>query len=203
MPLYNPPAAISDAEAKLVNLIAFLVSQGIYCDSFNRADNALTLSNTDTEQAWSVLLGVFGISGNQAYCISLGYAVIDTGLADSVSSCDFPVVNGIDVVGIAFRLTDALNTMRVNTTNVGGVYKWVLTRRVAGVNTVIAQYDTAQNNDEISIHALGNVITVNINGVDMPPVVEEFNISATKVGVYVGGSSSYAARFDDFKVVAL
>lgn len=65
--------------------------QPLYADSFDRADSAVSLGSTDggrlPGQAWTALVGTWGISGNQAYCPSDADAsavVLDAGLADYV-----------------------------------------------------------------------------------------------------------------------
>lgn len=172
-------------------------SSGGVTDSFNRADNAASLGNADTGQAWIALVGTWGISSNQAACTvhsSNDVAVIDGGLAD----CTVQVTTAIifSDSGIAVRATDGLNFIRL-IFDLGSA-SWLLQKCVAGSFTTIGSaLGTNANGDVIKLVMSGSNFTAFKNGVQLFTASDAFNSTVTKHGLTAVGT---VPLFDNFSI---
>ena len=167
----------------------------IVSDSFNRANNALSLGSADTGQPWSAVVGTWGISSNQAYCptnVGNSIAVVDAGVSNGMVQVTTAVIVGGDI-GLVARLTDGSNYIRAIFE--GGT--WFLQKCVAGVFTTLASAAGAQSAGDILQLSFGSLITLRQNGVLLLSSSDAFNQSATKAGLTVISS---AATFDNFAV---
>jgi hypothetical protein len=178
----------------------FQKPKGILRDSFNRADNALTMGNANTGQAWIPGMSTWGISSNQAYSIDTAgtdMISIETGVSNfSVSATVKFSVNE----GIIFRYADANNhlVLRINSTTLG------LVKGVASVFTSIGSYSfTPVVGTLYNIKAVcnGSSIQVFLDGVLRITATETANQTATQSGLRTAIST--AGRFDNFLVEAL
>lgn len=89
-------------------------------DGFNRADNALTMGNANTGQAWSSDSGTWGILSNKSYCVSDTDG--NTTTSEALSTSDYSVsctitgqtVTAADrrIIGLCFRGLDSINILR-------------------------------------------------------------------------------------------
>lgn len=167
-------------------------------DGFNRTDSAVTMGNANTGQAWSPLLGTWGISGNQAYCINT------TGTNITVVD-DAKTANGIFSLtlkfsvseGIVFRLSDSSNylALRISTNDLS------LIKTVANVTTAIGSYimtTVVGTVYSIKVVCNGSRIQCYLDGVLRLTVIDSFNSTATKCGLRTNPST--AGRFDEFLV---
>lgn len=160
-------------------------------DSFNRADSATTLGNTDTGQPWSILTPAttFGISSNKAYIITGNaqrHAVVDA----AVSDCTVTVtVSGDTDTGMCFRATDTDNLWITNGAN--------LFKRVATNFTSMGTF-AYTTGDTISAVLSGTSIILKKNGSTLLSLTDSFNQTATKHGLR--NFNSLASRWDDFSI---
>lgn len=170
----------------------------VVSDRFNRADNATTLGNAETGQAWQSLSGTWGVIGNQAYLAANGVAnknavVAESGVSDCMVSAKLSVIKG---ARMAFRRTDLDNGFIVDR-NISNV---LLFRQVAGTYTQIATLaKTTADGDVISVTLIGDSIKVSVNGEKLFTVNDSFNQTATKHGIGQFAIAD-AGRIDDFKV---
>lgn len=168
-------------------------------DSFNRADNATTLGNADTGQAWTALAGTFGISGNQAYVAShvgADRAVLNANAFDYALTVQFSIAAALQ--RLIFRNSDINNEWFVE----GGASAYTLVKRVAGTTTTQGTYNVGvQSNDQLLVVCRGSVITLYVNGISAITVTDSFNASATNVGI--GKSTVTACTWENLVVEAM
>lgn len=177
----------------------------IVYDSFNRADNALTLGNADTGQAWTAVKGTWGISGNLAAVIvsntegtRANLALIESGICDGIIEVTVP--GNQTVPKLIFRHLDESNEWMLYNTSASNTYQ--LSKRVAG--TLTQQADTGVlpvNGDIIKIMYKGSTIMVYINGVLRASVIDTDLMNDTKCGL--GNTSGISTRWDNFKLEAI
>jgi hypothetical protein len=164
-------------------------------DSFNRADNALTLGNADTGQTWGVTPNAWGISGNQAYSVdttTTDYASI-TGTINPFKMSATLKFSSYE--GIMLRFSDTNNHIfaRIGSSDI------TLQKRVAGASTTIGTYTFSPvvgNSYLVQAICNGSNIRIILDGIERINVTETFNQSAIKVGIKVFASA--AGRFDNF-----
>jgi hypothetical protein len=172
------------------------IGRWIAGDSFARADNATTLGNTATGQAWAVLAGTPGITGRTAYSAVGGSRVyIDTGQADVEIGVD---VDAVQEAWILFRATDDANWLRAGVDNTTG--RFAIEKRVA--NTITRLWtggSTAgsdmqvRKGDRMRVVVKGNVINLYRNTRLVKTWTESFNNTATKHGLSLASASRVKA----------
>ena len=164
-------------------------------DSFNRANDALSLGTSDSEHVWTALTGTWGINNNQATSSGNGaFAVIDSGISDGVVRVTFTVVSGSS---LGYRVQDATNGLYVNAGAGYAIYKLN-----AGAGSFPAADATVPaNGDVVEVRMSGSAALVYVNGVLRISYSDAFLASATKQGLgNVGGTNT--ARWDGFSVRA-
>ena len=165
-------------------------------DSFNRADNASTMGNTDTGQTWVPNSGTWGISSNRAYESASApggqrTTVVDSGMSDCNVQVTFTTY---DDTGLCFRSTDDNNHFLNNTSE--------LFRKQSGGYTSLGYFSsTFGSGDVMKVELNGTSIKVYRNGSLVLSATSSFNQTATKHGLRKNGAST--SRFDDFSVVPL
>lgn len=168
----------------------------VVSDSFNRADSSTSLGSADTGQAWTALVGTWGITSNQAYNPVGGgdnqcTAVVDAGVSDCTVQVTKP--NSHDA-GFVFRVVDANNYLMF--TEAGVLYK-----RVGGGFTSIATCAVGSDGDVLAAVLSGTSVIVKRNGTQIVSVTESTHQSATKHGLRNYFPSFGASElFDDFTV---
>jgi len=177
-------------------------SRLVVSDSFNRADNALTLGNADTGQAWNPDIGTWGINSNLATQITSSEAVcsINSGISNLYLKVTFAIRAAAAVHRIRFRAaSDAVNGDRI--TLLANDAGYSLYKTSAGASTSIASWAVPpQNGDIVEIYAKGSNIRIIING------VERFNVneSTSQFNTYVALSgNSIALRWNNLEVYAI
>jgi len=171
--------------------------QLLISDSFDRANNASSLGNTDTGQTWTTFTGVPRIISNQASAttgIYRGY--IETGITDCVLSAK---IVDVDSSGAAlmFRIADVNNRYYV------GVYpaSLIFGKFVAGVQTAISTITLDFVEDEIvKVIVNGTSIKVYVNDTLQVDTTDSDLATGTKCGIGMGTSDDY---LDDFKIEAI
>ncbi len=174
-------------------------------DTFSRANSATTMGNAESGQAWTALVGTWGIDSGRAYRTatangSNGCAIVNSGLAD----CDVEVQLAVAEnkwPGLTLRCSDVNNLwfLWVNTSN-----QWILYKRVAGAalaNPASGQinYTSAlANGDWLRVRMRGSVFSVYHNGTLAGVATDSFNASATKHGLRAEPGN--LERYDNFRV---
>lgn len=178
------------------------VKRAIVSDGFNRPDSTNALGNTDTGNAWEIVSGDWGISGNAAYTsvasASTSLAVVESGVSDGELSVTISagITNARN--RLIFRYTNVDNFLYVVTTTTG----YALSKRQAGSISTIGNYDiTLVNGDVLKVVMRGSSIKLYINGLLGIDATNTFNTTATMHGL--GIYNSTLARFDNFKVEEL
>lgn len=160
-------------------------------DTFSRADSTTSLGVTDTGQAWSALVGTWGITGSTGYTTTTveGFAAFDSGYSNFSVGLRIPATSGY--FGLLFRVVDANNLWLLASdglwlrsggtwTNKGGMGGWV-----AG--------------DVMSATVSGSTITAYKNGVQFASLSDATFVTATKVGLYANASPA-TGRYDDLEL---
>jgi hypothetical protein len=203
-------ATLVDVITAYNNLLADMKSKGFMYsldtifDSFNRENNTSTLGTTETGQTWTVSNGVFGISNNSAYRVSgtgIGFAYVETGLADFTLSVKLTSIGTGIGHFLVFRLSDTSNYLLLY---VNGSGQYTVYKTVAGVNTLLDTDTsiTATANDIIVLTCNGNDISTTVNGSASLSCTDAFNNSETKHGI-VTSDSSKDVKYDYFRVKSL
>jgi len=170
-------------------------------DSFNRANSATSLSASDTGQAWTAVVGTWGINANQAYvAVDAGagtnLAVLDSGVANCSVQVTFSAAeNGM---GVAVRETDGNNyflLLRATSTSLQ------FYRIQAGVATLLnSSTPTMANGDVFRVTMAANNFSIFRNGVLEFTTTDSFQTSATKHGLADSTGIAGTERWDDFSV---
>lgn len=174
-------------------------------DSFSRPDNALTMSNADTGQAWTAQLGIWGISNGRAYCTAGAYGVhIATipGIADAIVEASMAYDVGNSDVWLLFRYVDNANYWGVWVWNVTG--NLFLYKQVGGVFTIMGFYAAGIASGVTSIIRVilsGSSIIVYLNGEQRFNIIDAALAGATVCGIKQEGSAGDNSRFDNFRVL--
>lgn len=171
-------------------------------DSFNRADSASVLGNTDTGQAWTTQAGTCGISSNEFYVStpvgSQGIATIDSGITDVRVKVTAKAFSSNRFIGVVGRFVDGNNFYLAQAdTAASSLYK-----KVAGSFTQLGSFGAAAVvNDIIELRCVGTSIALYINGSSVISVTDSALTSGTLCGIRFGTSAS-TPRADSFVVEA-
>jgi hypothetical protein len=171
----------------------------VIVDSFNRANNASSLGNADSGQAWSSTgAHTWGITNNQAMSNgddagTLDFAVIDSAKSDGRITSRFMAADS-NQDGLCFRYSATNNYLAVR--YAGSI--WQLIKVVAGATTVLGFNLTVLNSGVfyvMQIDFVGPQISVTVDGVAVISASDAFNQTATRHGMRSLGFTLY----DDFK----
>lgn len=172
-------------------------------DSFNRADSTTGLGVADTGQSWQVLSGNWGISANQALCLSgsTSLTVINSGISDVQVTVKSTVNEVTNILGsLAFRVTDNNNYWLLRYFNEAmQLYKFV-----GGSATLVASQQPIRlpaGSYEFKVIAKGEVIECYLDDVLYLSVTDVHNHSATMHGLRQHIIAP--VRHDDFTVKSL
>lgn len=175
-------------------------------DSFNRADSATTLGNTDTGQAWTANRGTWGISSNQAYCVTAvdnDLASVDWGSPNMTVSVKMVAQALQRFYGVVARMTDASNYYMAMVAEGASVY---LFKCVAGSYTVLVGPTSVSPpaNAVLSLQASGTSLVVKINGTTVISTTDSTFTTGNRAGLRFGstGAGANGARWEDFQVAA-
>jgi len=171
--------------------------QLLISDSFDRADNASSLGNTDTGQTWVTFTGVPRIISNQASAttgIYRGY--IETGITDCVLSAKIVDVDA-DGAALMFRIVDVDNRYYVAAYPASLIFG----KFVAGAQTAVTTIALAfAENEIVKVVVNGTSIKAYVNGTLQIDVTDSSLTTGTKCGIGLGTSDDY---LDDFKIEAI
>jgi hypothetical protein len=177
-------------------------------DNFNRADSATALGTpSDGGSDWVAGSGTWGISSNQAYCVSAGGGIVRAYLEASVANVDVSVTFAVvqaNVTGLLFRYADEANNWVVY--NDGSAWRLLL-RTGGSDHTDPNNYAVAAaNGDVVRVVASGSgagAIQVYINGTlrITSSQFETFGATATKHGLWCNFSTG--SRWDNFTLTDL
>lgn len=167
-------------------------------DSFNRADSATTLGNTETGQTWVAQSAAWGTSGNAAYLTAgSSRTVISTAISNNYAvQITLKTVTSLDnLQRVIFRYVDTSNELYFGKATAA---QYQLVKRVAGSATTLATIPQAPaNGDVLRVEVRGSNIIAKINGVTVATVNDAANQSGTGFGLF---SADNVGRFDDFVV---
>lgn len=181
----------------------------IVSDSFNRANNLLTLGNADTGQTWIVpadsqIAGtpVWGIISNTAYVpvpVNKDIAFVDAGVADGTIQVTIATTGGAaSDLGVVFRYVDNANFWYANIENITPSYN--LWQVVAGsFNQPTTGTTTVADGDVLSVVLSGTSITFKKNGTTLNTLTDATFQTATRHGI-IDATGLGLVRFDDFSV---
>ncbi|SEC07154.1 chitobiase/beta-hexosaminidase C-terminal domain-containing protein [Paenibacillus sp. GP183] len=174
-------------------------------DSFNRSDNTATMGSTDsanggTTKTWTMYgTNVFGISTNQAYCVSGVisdgvFAGVDAGVSDA--SVTVTLSKMATYASLHARATSATSSLILQW-KPNGYYLYTY---LSGVYTTIGSTNAKipASGDIVNITCNGTAVKVNINGVQYINSTSTFNQTSTIFGFGTAGNT--VVRFDDFKI---
>jgi hypothetical protein len=184
-------------------LVPVILNAPIVADGFNRADNASSMGNTNTGQAWQTLAGTFGIQSNQAYLavgvagnISLAY--VNSGIANCTIEATFVIIN--QGVALVARVTDLLNYLSLEY-DVASTSIRIYTR-ILGVYTLLASFTNALlAGDVVRFEVNGSSLRGYVNGVLKISTTSTFNQTVTNHGIRP--VDTVPSKYDNFKVEAL
>ncbi len=180
-------------------------------DTFTRADNASSLGNAETGQAWVpgnfgdiAVLPTYGVSGNKAYCPNGGdqtdpHEWAESGFADVTITANV-TVTGPAYLGLLFRRLDSSNyfSARLNT----ATNDLTLLRNLGGVRANRASVALAQGDPQVialKVVLSGTSILVYADTVLLITYTDSNFQTATKHGLYINALMS-TARIDNFLV---
>ena len=185
----------------LLKQLLFSKKRPIISDGFNRANNALTLGNADTGQAWQALSGTWGVSNGKAYVAVAGAVTSVCSIESGVSNCSVSADATFGTYsGIVFRLSDSSNYVLARISSDG----LKLFTIAAGLPTEIgscsftAVIGTTYN---IKVTAISPNITVKLDGVERITAVSAFNSTTTKHGFRQ--LTNLDDKYDNFVVEAV
>lgn len=145
-----------------------------------------SMTSTDESRAWNFLGGgTWQYFGNGWFWDidrtvgAMHVAYVNTGNSDLNVAVTFAHPDSTDVYkqGLALRITDINNFIRVNRTQI--------IRRQAGVDTVIATHSSPfADFDRMEVDMVGDTYTVYKNGQQVSTVTDAFNDTATAHGVF-------------------
>jgi len=177
-------------------------------DSFDRADDPITLGVTDTGQPWLALSGqTWGTLGNEAYLPSgaggsNAVAVVETGLSDGYVEA---VVGSARESGwgVVCRYADVSNYLYATLTTASA--SWRVIEVVGGVTSVLlaATLGPTPPGTVARLEFVGTAITLRLNGAPLgAPAASNPALSGnTKHGLRAGTAVTSASRWDDLDVV--
>jgi hypothetical protein len=178
-------------------------------DSFNRADSASTLGNADTGQAWSAVVGTWGITSNRAYPVTAsgtGTAAINTGLNPAAT----PMQVSAYLHGFTTGNYPVLFLGGATGNNHQSGYRLYpdgsLTRATLQDRTSSAVFTSGAalvSGDLFTLRSVPNGancdLTLLINGVSRATLTAAA-LTGTWCGIGTGNSPDTACRFEDFTV---
>lgn len=179
------------------------------CDTFTRADSALTLGDTQggTIKTYAYPGAcVMGIDTNAAYKISSGTQTAATAAVDmGVTTCDVQatlkvVPSSGDVGGIMIRSTDGDNLYAfvADMSGFGASDQYAFIKVVAGSPTAIGTCPTVPTaNHVLKVTVSGNSFTATVDGAACVTGASDTDLSGTKFGLMVAGGG---ARFTNLKI---
>lgn len=189
---------------------ANVLNKIIVFDSFNRANNASSLGNTETGQAWSSInAGVWGISDNKAYvssgtgvaCIAVSNSInsnaiisVDTVYKSSTLSGIIFRCDGSDANRLLFKISESSNEVQ-------------LIKKVDGVAVTVAVTPFTKVIDQIynlKVVQNGNSVKCYIDDIEKISVTLSDLIDNTYHGIVayrVGAVPT--TTYDNFKVEAI
>ncbi len=165
-------------------------------DTFNRADNASSLGNADSGQAWTANTGTWGISSNTAYSSTVGVAVA------------LLSVNAMNGTLVCTAARPASNTGLYFRSNSGGTAGYRI--RADGTNvyleatynafTVLAQaaYAYGTGARTFTVRGIGTAITVSIDGVVQLSYTEATPQTGTYCGIYKNSAQTTGQYYENF-----
>lgn len=174
-------------------------------DDFDRADNATSLGDTTTGQAWTAVAGTWGIQGEAAYVAvpnqgagGRNVAVVDLGSSNGAVEA---TASGISAGwGLVFRYQGPNNYWMVAAAPEFGTYnlqKVVDGQVVAAVKGGLGNA-AVTDGTKVRVEFSGPTVTVKINGNLLKSIQDPALQSATNVGLVVPKGGADAARWDDF-----
>ena len=182
---------------------------GVITDTFTRANNASSLGNTETGQAWQIIDGTWGVVNGTMYksagaADSRNRAVVDFGSTDMLVTITLAnALGGIAYPGIiaGFENEDAYYMLVL-------LSQSTVIRRAGGSSaTIISALGTTGAGETMSlgIKEVGGstVVTAFRNGVQIGTYTDSLagRPVGTKAGVY-SFSSNTQTRFDNFQIEA-
>lgn len=162
-------------------------------DTFSRVDSTSSLGVTDTGQAWTPLIGTWGITSSQGYAVATvgggAYIAFDAARSDYTAAVRISTAGSF--YGLLFRVVDGDNLWLL-----GNDALW---KCVGGTFTSMGATTGWASGDVMSVACSGAAITAYRNGVQFASVTDPTFQTATKVGLF---ASSNLARLDDLELVA-
>lgn len=171
---------VSDHNEKCINTINGCINKKGYCDTFNRDNNELLLGG----KFICTPDGSFGIIDKQAYSSKAGnnFAIYDT------KTTEYTIETIININGgfsIPIRYIDNKNFIRINYNN---STQLVIQKVENGLVTdlsskLVSNFINKENDKLLKIHVNNENIIVYENGIELVKIVNNFNSTATKVGI--------------------
>lgn len=196
--LFNKSDALLKAsnEASLNLLLAKNgIEPWIFCDTFNRADDATGLGTSDSGHVWTAAMATMGISSGKAYvpAATNTRAIVDIGVADFYMEAIFSVAVYGTQSYLLFRYAGWNNWWRFGQNN----NKFVLQKSVGGTITSIPVNfpNGIVSGDRIGCLCNGSNIGFYKNGVLIASITDAAMNTATKIGLNMDNTTT---RFDNF-----
>lgn len=199
------PTHFNNALLPIVPVIGF-------ADTFSRADAAVLGS---TEGANSKPWQIFNSSGSSTWSIAGSSAQMTASTANSFAIAESYLANGtlqatVKSAGTSHagymvaRFVDASNNLILCLRQGAGINRYVLSKRVAGVMTVLgtgAANQPSTDGDIVQIILNGSSIIVMRNGVSIITATDSAFSTATKYG-FQGVGATYDIAWDNISMVA-
>lgn len=178
-------------------------------DTCTRADSSTTMGSAETGQVWTAQNGTWGISSNQAYCLSTtvgqSWSVsVDSGLSDMTYSGEVQSGSGGTgrYAGLVFRQTNATNYLIFNFDN--NLNQVELYRYQSGIFNSLGTYAVAIADNTIytlKVVCVGSSVQCYIDSALALSVTETFNQTATMHGLWVYSNEGSGCRFRNLLVI--
>lgn len=183
-------------------------------DSFNRANSTTTLGNTDTGQAWTVLAGTWGISSNQAYCLSVdGRYMASVTSGTNVEVQVWLAAGQFPAVFARASSSSAFYCVNWNSYAISPYSGYELRRIISGTDTVLARWATTAWGATITpatvklrvVEGSGQTnLTVYVNGTSRITYADTAGTRPDGTGVGIAAVwGDTAGRWDDFVATAI
>lgn len=171
-------------------------------DSFDRADNPLTLGNADVGGAWTVVNGTWGIVSLEAFGTAPpggNFAFFNVGVSDCIVQLTVTTISAAAVPAVLFRFMDVGNfwiLFQFSTDT-------YLRKFVAGApTTLFGPIAGAADGDVLRVVLNGNLIQCFRNGIQIGGDVNDADgATQTRHGMFTDAADT--ARFDDFSICEL
>lgn len=170
-------------------------------DNFNRANSETSLGQTETGQSWQTFTGVWGITNNTAYPVSISgpgsfptntYAIVDTGRSDGI--LEVTLSRNIQDARIPFRLVDERNNYFVERNGWGyHVEKTVNGQRFELTPRVFNA--SFSDGDKIKLEMRGPCVYISVNN-NLLLQINDSTFSTGKHGI--GTYFDKNMRFDNY-----